>query len=93
MSENNFSQDEKKLIEEMAKPVSFKEYFNKMDEDERKVKMLDLIQNIRSMNMSMADMCQNMIKVTKEQINAKNSSAQDRTQNNNISSEDKKQEE
>ncbi len=80
MSENNFSQEEKKLMEQIAKPVSFKDYFNNMDEDERKVKIADLFQNIRSMNMNMVDICKNMIKVNKEQINAENSSAQDRSQ-------------
>ena len=79
MSENNFSEDEKKLIEELAKPISFKEYFTKMDESERRIKISELIQNIITINTNMNNICNNMIKVSQE--------------NNTNSTEDKKQEE
>jgi len=79
MSENNFSEDEKKLMEELAKPISFKEYFTKMDESERRIKISELIQNIITINTNMNNICNNMIKVSQE--------------NNTNSTEDKKQEE
>ena len=79
MSENNFSEEEKKLMEELDKPISFKEYFTKMDESERRIKMSELIQNMITINTNMHNIFKNMIKVSQE--------------NNTNSTEDKKQEE